>query len=218
MKTIKTEGITWIEPVAGAAGDWYYGLDDGQGDLYEAEEIFRAGGKVSGRTCCLIHYPDGQVFVPVPKREGHYGERPVWLDGGIFMIDVDFADGSIRILRFGCEDHHTEVYARIPLASVRDCYNLSLQTAPLTMTRQRVGTNEFEIVWPERIAFPMDGHDSFFLREGDRLFFSRWHEEGDGPAYRYWEETVIRDLSGKVIETFPGDVRRMPNGELWYLG
>ena len=63
----------------------------------------------------------------------------------------------------------------------------------------------------------MDPHESFFLRENDRLYFSKWHEEGDGPTYRYWEETVVRDLEGTIIETLPGDVRLMPDGELWHL-
>lgn len=37
MKTIETDGITYIEPVQGATSEWYYGLDYEHGDLYEAE-------------------------------------------------------------------------------------------------------------------------------------------------------------------------------------
>ena len=110
-----------------------------------------------------------------------------------------------------------EPVAELPLDSVKDCYNLSLATKPLTLTRQCVGTNEFEIIWPERVSFAMGDHDSFFLRDGDKLYFSRWYEEGEGADYRYWEKTVVRDLTGDVIQEFPGDVRLMPNGELWHL-
>ena len=60
-------------------------------------------------------------------------------------------------------------------------------------------------------------HDSFFLRDGNKLFFNRWHEEGEGENYKYWEETIVKDLSGNVIEKLPGDVMLMPNGELWHL-
>ena len=63
----------------------------------------------------------------------------------------------------------------------------------------------------------MGERESFFLRDGDRLFFNKWHEEGDGADYRYWEETVVRSLDGRVLEVLPGDVRLMPNGELWHL-
>ncbi len=63
----------------------------------------------------------------------------------------------------------------------------------------------------------MGYHDSFFLRDGDRLYFSRWHEDGDGADYRYWEETVVRDLEGNTLEILPGDIQVMPDGELWHL-
>lgn len=75
----------------------------------------------------------------------------------------------------------------------------------------------FEIIWPEQVHFPMGQHESFFLWEGEKLYFSKWYEEGDGPDYRYWEETVIRDLGGNHLETLSGDVRVMPNGEVWHL-
>ena len=211
------DGITYIEPVPGAAGNWYFGLDHEHGDLFEAEEIFKEGRKVKGRKLCLVHYPDGRVFEPVPKTEGHYSEKPVFYDGGIFIIDVDFPAGSIRIIRFDCTDHQAAVYAELPLSSVKDCYNLNLKTAPLTLTRQCAGNKEFEIIWPEKTGFLMDSHDSFFMRDGKKLFFNRWHEEGEGADYKYWEETIIRDLSGNVVETLPGDVMRMPDGEIWHL-
>ena len=75
----------------------------------------------------------------------------------------------------------------------------------------------FEIIWPERISFKMDPHESFFLRADDRLYFWKWYEEGDGSDYRYWEETVVRSMEGKVLEILPGDVRIMPDGEMWHL-
>ena len=217
MKVIDTDGISYIERVQGATDEWYYGISYEHGDLYEAEEIFEKGHPIEGRQLCLVHYPDGAVFVPVPKKEGCYCEKPVFYEESIYILNVEFTGGLIQIIRFCCADHSSGIYAELPLSSVKDCYNLSLQIAPLTLSRQRVGTNEFEIIWPERIGFNMDDHDSFFLRKGDRLFFSRWHEEGEGEDYRYWEETIIRDTEGNIIETLPGDVMLMPNGDMWHL-
>ena len=215
MKTIETGGITFIEPVPGATSEWYFGVDYEHGDLYEAEELFRDGYTIKGRKLCLVHYPDGEGFFPVPKTEGHYCEKPVFLDGGIYMIDVDFPNGSIRIVRFDCKDHQVSIHAELPLTAVKDCYNLQLHITPLTLSRQR--GNELEIIWPEKITLSMEDHDSFFLRDGGKLFINRWFEDGEGPDYRYWEETVVRDLSGNVIEILPGDVMQMPNGEVWHL-
>jgi hypothetical protein len=215
IKTIETDGITYIEPVPGAANEWYYGLDYEHGDLYEAEEIFNDGHVVKGRKLCLVHYPDGEVFFPVPKTEGHYSEKPVFLDDGIYIIDVDFQNGSIRVIRFDCNDHRVSIYAELPLSTVKDCYNLQLHTSPLTLSRQC--GNELEIVWPEKVSLSMGDHDSFFLRDGGKLFFNRWFEEGEGADYKYWEETIVRDLNGNVIEILPGDIMQMPDGEIWHL-
>jgi hypothetical protein len=215
MKTVEAGGITYIEPVPGTTSEWYYGLDYEHGDLYEAEELFREGHAVNGRRLCLVHYPDGRVFFPVPKQEGHYSERPVYFEGSIYIIDVDFPKGSIRIVRFDCNDHQVSIHAELPLSAVKDCYNLQLHVAPLTLSRQC--GNEFEIVWPEKISISMGDHDSFFLRDGGKLFFSRWYEKGDGADYKYWEDTVVRDLNGKEIEILHGDVMLMPNGEEWLL-
>lgn len=217
MKTIETEGITYIDLIPSGTDEWYYGISYEHGDLYEAEEEFRNGGDIEGRNLCIIHYPDGEVYRPVPKQPGTYTSEPVFYDGSIYILVVDFPAGTMQIMRFDCASKETEIIETLDLSSVKDCYNLKLDIAPLTITRQCVGTNEFEIIWPERISLEMGDHDSFFLRDGDRLFFSRWHEEGEDSDYRYWEETIIKNLRGKIVEVLPGDVRIMPDGEMWYL-
>ena len=58
MKTVDIQGITHIEPVPDGTSEWYYGISYEHGDLYEAEEVFRAGETVKGNTVCLIHYPE----------------------------------------------------------------------------------------------------------------------------------------------------------------
>ena len=217
MKTIRTEGITYIDLIPYGTDEWYYGISYEHGDLYEAEEVFKSGHEIEGRRLCLIHYPDGEVFWPVPKQAGVYPGEPVYHDGGIYILSVDFPKGMMQIIRFDCDSRESSAVEELPLSIVKDCYNLHLDVAPLTLTRQRVGTNEFEIIWPERVQFEMGDHDSFFLRDGDKLYFNQWHEEGDGVDYRYWEDTVVRDLEGNIIDMFPGDIRVMPNGETWYM-
>lgn len=217
MKTIHTEGVSHIELIPHGTDHWYYGISFEHGDLYEAEEIFKAGQEIEGRKLILIHYPDGEVCQPVPKQAGIYPAEPVYHEDSIYIPRVDFLNELIQIIRFNCDNKETTVLMNLPLSSVKDCYNLRLDVAPLTLTRQCVGSNEFEIIWPERVSFSMGDHDSFFLRDGDKLYFSRWHEEGEGADYRYWEETVVRNLEGEITEILPGDVRIMPNGEMWHL-
>ena len=216
MKKINTGGIGFLEPLPGAGRDWYCGISRDQGDLYEAEEIFRAGeGPVSNRMV-LVRYPEGEVFCPVPDREGTYIDSPLYLKGTIFFLAVDFPESVIRIHAFDAFSLQDRVIREMDLRSVRNCYNLMLHAEPLCLTRQG-DEDVFEILWPERTSFPLAPHESFFLREGDRLFFSRWQEEGEGRSYRYWEETIVRDLEGQVLEVLPGDVMRMPDGSLWHI-
>ena len=217
MKHLDTKGITFITETLGGDGSWYFGLDYEYGDLYEAEEIFMAGGEVKGRRFCLVHYPDGEVFWPAPERAGAYPAEAVQEGGRIFFPEADFAAGLIRILAFDCVSHEVKTEAEILLDSIRDCYNLRLSVRPLTLTRQGGKDGLFEVIWPERTAFPLGEHESFFLRDGGKLYFNRWHEEGEGADYRYWDETVVRDLQGNTIEVLPGDMRLMPDGEIWHL-
>ena len=216
MKIIDTNGITYIEPVPGGTNEWYFGNSRELGDLYEAEEIFNMGHPVEGNSLCLIHYPDGAVYRPLPKEAGTYTENPVFADDHIYLLNVDFINGKIRIFAFSCKSCTVNLLTALPLSRIKSCYNLQLHISPLSLTRQGE-EGQFEIIWPECTAFKMDPHESFFLRAGERLFFSKWYEEGDGEAYRYWEETVIRDLRGNVVEILPGDIQMMPNGELWHL-
>lgn len=215
MKTIKTDGITYIELIPYGTDEWYYGISYEHGDLYEAEEVFKAGHDVEGRNLCLIHYPDGEVYRPVPKQPGIYPAEPVYYEGGIFILNVNFLKDLIQIIRFDCDSREIEIIEELPLGSVKDCYNLSLDIAPLTLTRQCVGSNEFEIIWPEKVHFYMGDHESFFLRDSDKLYFSRWHEDGDGS--NYYTETVVTNFQGEEIEVFPGDIQIMPNGEMWHI-
>ena len=149
MKSIETKGITYIEALPGSSGEWYFGMDYPQGDLYEAEEMFRSGMPVEGRSLVLIHYPEGTVYRPLEKTAGEYSEGPVYSDGGIYILNVSFKDSEIRILRFDCESHMTETVSVLPLDAVKDCYNLQLHVFPVTLTRQGA-EGSFDIVWPEK--------------------------------------------------------------------
>ena len=210
MKIIDLNGICHLEPVRGGTDEWYWATDFIHGDLFEAEELFRMGQPVLSNMLYLIHYPDGQIYEPVPVENGQYLGYPVYDDGAIALLVVNFQEGVIRILRFQ-PDKMTEV-AQIPLSSVKDCYNLILHTKPLMLTRSQ-GDNTFEIVWPEKIQFVISERETMNFREGDKLYFSSWYEDPD-----YREETVVRNLKdGMILERFAGDIRIMPNGEKWLM-
>ena len=199
-----------MELVRGSTDEWYWSTDYLHGDLYEAEELFRMGHPVKSNRLYLIHYPDGTVYEPVPTVTGQYLGYPVYDDGTVALLAVNFPEGIIRILRF--RSGETSEVAQIPLSAVKDCYNLILHTNPLTLTRQP-GDHTIELVWPEQVRFAIEARESLNFRDGDKLYFTIWYE---APDYR--EETVVRSLKdGTVLDRFPGDIRIMPNGDKWLV-
>jgi len=210
MKTIDLQGLTNMELVRGGTDEWYWSTDYIHGDLYEAEELFRMGHPVRSNRLYLIHYPDGTVYEPVPALAGQYLGYPVYDNGAVALLAVNFPKSIIRILRF--QPGETTEIARIPLSAVPNCYNLMLHTDPLTLTRTP-GDGTFELVWPEQIRFPIEERESLNFRAGDKLYFTMWYEDPD-----YREETVVRSVQdGTVLDRYPGDIRIMPNGEKWRI-
>jgi len=210
MKKLDLQGMTNMDLVRGGTDEWYWSTDYIHGDLYEAEELFRIGHPVQSNKLYLIHYPDGTVYEPVPAVAGQYLGYPVYDNGAVALLVVNFPEGIIRILRFR-PDELSEI-ARIPLSAVKDCYNLILHADPLTLTRSPVD-GSFEIIWPEQVRFPIEERATLNYRDGDKLYFTVWCEDPD-----YREETVVRSLQdGTILDRFPGDISIMPNGEKWLV-
>ena len=211
MKRIITNGITDLEPLAGSS-EWYWGTDYASGDLYEAEELFRSGHPIRKNRLVLVRCPEGTVYEPVRTKSGQYLGRPVYHDGQVVLLLVDFPQEEIHILIFRETDGTTEPLAVLPLSIVEDCYNLMLEASPLMLTRS-AHDNKFQILWPERRDFAIEDHEVFEFLEGNRLYASVWYEDPD-----YWEELLVRDYdTGEVLERIPGNFRRMPDGQKWLL-
>ena len=211
MKRIITNGIVNLEPLEGSS-EWYWGADYASNDLYEAEELFRSGHAIDKNRLILIHRLDGTVYEPVCTKPGQYLGKPVYHNGQIVLLLVDFPKKEIRILIFHAAEGTTEALAVLPLSIVADCYNLMLEASPLMLTRS-AHDNQFQILWPERRDFAIEDHEIFEFLEGNRLYTSVWYEDPD-----YREELLVRDYhTGELLERIPGNFRRMPDGQKWLL-
>lgn len=206
VKTIPTGGIPYLDPLTGSP-DWYWGTDCTHGDLYEAEELWRDGHRIRQNRLILVRRETGEVIEPVKAKPGQYFGAPVFSGGRPVLLLVDFSAREIRVMAY---DGGVTPVVTLPLDAVPDCYNLMLHLTPLCLTRQTADT--FQIVWPERVSFPIAPQETFSFRDGERLYFERWYEDPD-----YRTEVIVRDLSGAIIEQRPGTAQQMPDGQRWIL-
>lgn len=211
MKHIRTNGITYLEPLSGS-NEWYWGMDYTSGDLYEAEELFRHGHPIQKNRLILIRYPAGIVYVPLRPEAGQYLGKPVYHNGQVALLLVDFPKQEIQILAFDEMTEQTSPLAILPLSIAEDCYNLMLEASPFMLTRS-ANDNKFQILWPERREFLLEDRESLSFLDGDKMYTEIWYEDPD-----YREETLVRDLAtGEILERIPGSLHVMPDGQKWFL-
>lgn len=211
MKPINTKGITYLEKLEGTT-KWYWGTDYIHGDLYEAEELFNNNHKIKSNTLLFVSYPDGKVIEPIKAQDGQYFGRPIYYNNNIIILIVDFNKQLIKLEQY--DDITSEIVniVSIALSEVKDCYNLMLNTYPLMLTREG-NENVFEIIYPNKIQFPIGNGESFYFRKDDHLYFSVWVEDE-----QYREEVIIRDINtGDIIEKKAGAITVMPDGQVWLL-
>lgn len=211
----KIKGISecFPEPIEGTA-DWYYCKEgkDSMCDLYEAEEIAKSGSPFSGMNCHLLHYPEGTLHSPFERKENVYVEAPVWDEGMLYFLVVDFSTKDMRIYSYAPDREFLEQLACLPLDTVKDCYNLMLKVSPVMLCRDG---NEglLEIIWPEKKTFQMEEGEAFLFRDEDTMYFSQWEE---APDYR--EYVISKDFaSGRQKDRTPGYLQRLPGGVYWQL-
>ena len=209
IKTIDTKGITYLQQLEGSS-EWYWGSDYVHGDLYEAEELFRGGHRIDQNDLVLVHWPDGTAYRPVPRKAGRYFGMPLYYEGKVVLLLADFSEEKMSLLSFS-PDAGLDTIAEVPLSETPDCYNLMPHGTPLSITRS--ASDRFQIIWPDKADFETGPTETFWYRDGDRLYFNRWIEDPD-----YREETVVRDLQGNVLEVMPGTLLLMPDGQFWKLG
>ena len=217
MNYIKIEGIqdAYPERIEGTS-EWYSCkiATNCFCDLYEAEEIVKAGNVYEGMTCVLIHYPDGQVYYPFVAKENVYVEAPAFCNGVLYFIVVDFAEKLLQVVAFNTEDFEQKVVFDCPLEEIPSCYNLRIDVAPAMLLCENEN-KMLEVLWPKKKTFKVNERQSLLFRDGDRVYFSEWFEETE-PEYHYYEQVVVRDWeTGEEIERFEGQMHRMPNGDIW---
>ena len=215
MKFRKIEGLQDVCPERIEGTDEWYCCKIAKNcfcDLYEAEEIVKSGQVYEGMTCVLIHYPDRNVYYPFVTKENVYVDAPVYWDGALYFLVVDFTEKKIGIVAFDTAMYEIQTVEEFSLDEVENCYNLMLRVAPVVLVRDG-NKNVLDVIYPEKKQFKMSNHEVFLFKDEEKMYFSEWQED---PEYR--EMVVVRDWNtGKEIERFDGQLWRMPNGDVWVM-
>ena len=203
--------VLWMEQTEGT-DEWYVGMHYGGGpyEIYEAEDMISMGLGFSGNQIYFIHYPDGEVYAPLKKKENVYYERPVWDEDRFGIAAVHFGKREVIIYSF-MPGKEVQILHKIPLTDIHDCYNLRIEASPLTLSRQK--DQVYEILWPEKKRFAVKENDSMIYRDGNTLYFSRWAETPE-----YLEYVVAVNVeTGEEISVEKGNLYRMPDGSFWLV-
>lgn len=219
MNFLKIEGLTDVYPerIEGTS-EWYCCkiATNCFCDLYEAEEIVKMGNTYEGMTCVLIHYPDGQVYYPFVAKENVYVDSPVYWDGVLYFLLTDFSTRTVQIVAFNTNDFEQKIVTEFVLDEAETCYGMRLEVGPVMLIKDG-RENLLEVLYPEKKIFKMGEHEVLDFRDGDKMYFSEWFEEEE-PDYNYHEQVIVRDWNtGEEIERFDGQLKRMPNGDVWVM-
>ena len=68
----------------------------------------------------MIHYPEGTVYSPFELKENVYIEQPVWDEGKLSFLGVDFFKQKIQLYRYFPENQELEMIKELPLGIVED--------------------------------------------------------------------------------------------------
>ena len=174
--------------------------------------MFNNNHEIRSNILLFVSYPSGKVIEPIKSQNGQYFGRPIYYDNHIIILLVDFNNQLIKLEQYNEITSVTENITSIPLSEIKDCYNLLLHTSPLMLTRQGNEGN-FEIIYPNKIQFPIGNNEAFYFKKNNKLYFSAWFEDDE-----YREEVIIRDINtGKILEKKPGSITVMPDGQTWLL-
>ncbi|MDO5521074.1 MAG: hypothetical protein Q4G58_11340 [bacterium] len=219
MITIKNiEGFTDAYPdqVKGT-NEWYYCKQyrGSARDLCQVIGIIEEDGRYPGSTCKLIHYPDGKVYQPFEMKADRYIEEPVYDNGKIAFLVVDFGKRRIEVYHFLPKEEELVLLAEVPLERNEDCDQLNIKTAPLMLCRDNFYKSKFEIIWPEKKEISVGAKERIMFGDGDTLFMKEWELL---PETGYHEYVVVRDRNtGEVRERFSGSMSHMPDGSYWKI-
>ncbi|MDQ0508774.1 hypothetical protein QO008_001235 [Peptoniphilus ivorii] len=195
---------------------FYYSLSDFE-DFYEIPSWIDKRGFYPGAVLHFYDLATGQVYRPFDLEKNVTFSPPKFKDGKFYFLKADFKKDKLTLITY-LPGEPGDFVCDLPLQDL-DLYNLGLYEGDDLHIGSCKG--DFTAYYPKAFKIHLKDSQSVLYIDDDKIYLNEWVEEGvvkDDITidYKYYENLVIIDYQGQLLEKRLGSLSHYPNGS-WYL-
>lgn len=214
IKRLQEVSGKYIEKIIGQDRFAYAHSDTN--DFYDLIEQSKSGG-YQGSVILFFDFESGKVFKPFAKKRNVIYSNPVYAEGFYYFLQGDYDEKKISLYRY-IPGKLLEKETELSTEEV-SLYNLCIIGNLVHIISQE---DSFVCYYPEKISFPITGHESALFIEDEKIYFESWVEEGWNDKndcatdnYDLYYKVIVKDFSGKTLSEEIGDLYQAADGTWW---
>lgn len=198
MDIIRLPIINGITPdLLNGTERYAYGLSDFT-DSWELKDWQELGG-YQGSVLYLYDLQESKVYIPFKKKKNVIYQMPLFSDGMIYFLQVDYDDNKVNLYRVS-SSLELEKITDLSIDEV-NLYNIRLIGEGVHITSQ---DESFICYYPESFEIKLEVNESVLCIDDEKIYISVWIEEGVEndeitKDYTYYEKIRVKDKSGNLI-------------------
>ena len=185
-------------------------------DFYDLIEWSKSGG-YQGSVILFFDFESGKVFKPFAKKRNVLYSNPVYAEGFYYFLQGDYDEKKISLYHY-IPGKLLEKETELSTEEV-SLYKLCIIGNPVHIISQE---DTFVCYYPEKISFPITGHESALFIEDEKIYFESWVEEGWNDKndcatdnYDLYYKVIVKDFSGNTLSEEVGDLYQAADGTWW---
>ncbi len=212
MDIIRLPIINGITPdLLNGTERYAYGLSDFT-DSWELKDWQELGG-YQGSVLYLYDLQESKVYIPFKKKKNVIYQMPLFSDGMIYFLQVDYDDNKVNLYRVS-SSLELEKITDLSIDEV-NLYNIRLIGEGVHITSQ---DESFICYYPEAFEIKLETNESVICIYDEKIYISVWIEEGVEndeitKDYTYYEKIRVKDKSGNLISEEIGSLTQFPDGK-----
>ena len=214
IKRLQEVSGKYIEKIIGQNRFAYAHSDTN--DFYDLIEWSKSGG-YQGSVILFFDFESGKVFKPFAKKRNVLYSNPVYAEGFYYFLQGDYDEKKISLYHY-IPGKLLEKETELSTEEV-SLYKLCIIGNPVHIISQE---DTFVCYYPEKISFPITGHESALFIEDEKIYFESWVEEGWNDKndyatdnYDLYYKVIVKDFSGNTLSEEVGDLYQAADGTWW---